>query len=79
MFHYFIKAVVCFHATLDILLIDRQTTTNLVDPYKMYCQFRDEDVDDEVIIDLPDLKGHNNWILFRDRFLSNPSKMGGSN
>ena len=53
--------------------------TNFVDPYKMYYQFHDEDVDDEVIIDLPDLKGHDNWILFRDKFLSNPSKMGGSN
>jgi len=77
--HYYIQAVTCFHVIPDISIIDRAMATSLVDPYNVYRQFRDDDADDEIIIDLPELKGHENWIQYRDKFLSNLANMVGSN
>ena len=77
--HYFIQAVTCFHIIPDIELITRDSTPDLMDSYSMFKQFKDEDADDEVIIDLPTLKGHENWVHFRDKFLSNLSNSTGSN
>ena len=73
--HYFIQAVTCFHIIPDIELITRDSTPDLMDSYSMFKQFKDEDADDEVIIDLPTLKGHENWVHFRDKFLSNLSNI----
>ena len=76
---YFIQAVTCFHIVPDISMIDRDMATNLVDPYNTYRKLRNEDAEDEIIIDLPELKGHDNWIQFRDKFMSNLSNIIGSN
>ena len=59
--------------------VTRAYATDLVDSYSMYRQFKDEDADEEVIIDLPVLKGHENWVQYRDKFLSNLSNISGSN
>ena len=45
----------------------------------MYKQFKEEDAEDEIIIDLPELKGHDNWVQYRDKFLSNLDNTSGSN
>ena len=79
MLHYFIQSVNCFHVVPDIELITRGSTTELIDSYSMFRQFKDEDADEEVIIDLPVLKGHENWVQYRDKFLSNLSNSTGSN
>ena len=34
---------------------------------------------DEIIIDLPELKGHENWVQYRDKLLSNLDNTSGSN
>ena len=77
--HYFIQAVTCFHTVPDLATIDRDEATALVDPYNAYIKFKDLDADDDVIIDLPVLKGHENWIQYRDKFMSNLTNMIGSN
>ena len=51
----------------------------LIESYRIYMEFNDEEMDDEVIIDLPELKGHDNWISFRDKFMSNLSITPDSN
>ena len=77
--HYFIQAVTCFHTVPDLATIDRDEATALVDPYNAYIKFKDLDADEDVIIDLPVLKGHENWIQYRDKFMSNLTNMTGSN
>jgi len=77
--HHYIQSVTCFHTIPDINLINRQEAMRMIDPYRLYCQFKDDDVDEEILIDLPDLKGHENWITFRDKFLSNLMNTPGSN
>ena len=77
--HFFIQAAVCFHMLPDLELIDRDRAMALIEPYRIYIKFKDEEIDDEVIIDLPELKGHENWISFRDKFMSNLSNTPGSN
>ena len=77
--HCFIQLVNCFHVVPNIELITRDSTPELIDSYSMSKQFKDEDADKEVIIDLPVLKGHENWVQYRDKFLSNLSNSTGSN
>ena len=77
--HYFIQSAVCFHMLPDITLIDRDRAMALIEPYRMYIKFKNEELDDEILIDLPELKGHENWISFRDKFMSNLSNTPGSN
>ena len=77
--HLFIQSVSCFHTIPDNSMIDRDEATGLLEAYYAYCKFREADVDEEIIIDLPDLKGHDNWIQYRDKFLSNLGNMVGSN
>lgn len=77
--HYLIQSVQCFHKLPDMALIDRQMAGNLMEPFRIYKQFRTEDADEEVLISLPDLKGHENWITYRDKFLSNLDNTAGSN
>ena len=45
----------------------------------MYKRFKDDGAEDEIIIDLPELKGHENWVQYRDKFLSNLDNTSGSN
>ena len=77
--HHYIQSVTCFHTIPDINLINRQEAMRMIDPYRLYRQFKDDDVDEEILIDLPVLKGHENWITFRDKFLSNLMNTPGSN
>ena len=77
--HYFIQTVTCFHTIPDLELVDREATNDLIDYYSMYRQFKDDDADEEIIIDLQVLKGHENWIQYRDKFISNLSNTSGSN
>ena len=77
--HHFIQAATCFHTIPDMQSVTRAYATDLVDSYTMYRQFKDEDADEEVIVDLPVLKGHENWVQYRDKFLSNLSNISGSN
>ena len=51
----------------------------MIEPYRSYKQFSTEEIDEEILITLPDLKGHENWISYRDKFLSNLQNMPGSN
>ena len=74
-----IQAAVCFHMLPDKELIDRDRAMALIEPYRIYMKFKEEEIDNEVIIDLPELKGHDNWISFRDKFTSNLSNAPGSN
>ena len=68
----------CFHTIQDVSIIDRDEATALVEFYNAYLKFRDLDANKDVIIDLSDLKEHNNWVQYRDKFLSNLSNMVGS-
>ena len=77
--HLFIQAVTCFHTVPDIAIIDRDETQNLLEAYNAYVKISETNGDDDIIIDLPELKGHENWIQYRDKFLSNISNMNGSN
>ena len=77
--HYFIQSVTCFHKIPDISIINREEAMMLVEPYNAYLNFKEIDADEDVIIDLPELKGHDNWIQYRDKFMSNLSNMVGSN
>ena len=77
--HFFIQSVTCFNTIPDVAVIDRDVATTLIEPYNAYMKFREIDADEDVIIDLPSLKGHENWIQYRDKFLSNLSNMVGSN
>ena len=77
--HYFIQAITCFHTLPDIELIDRQLAMEMIEPYRSYKQFSTEEIDEEILITLPELKGHENWISYRDKFLSNLQNMPGSN
>ena len=77
--HYFIQATTCFHTLPDIELIDRQMAMELIEPYRSYKQFSTEEVDEEILITLPELKGHENWISYRDKSLSNLQNTPGSN
>ena len=77
--HHFVQAVSCFHTMPDIDLIDRETSLSLIDPYRVYKRFETTDVDEEVLITLLELKGHENWITYRDKFLSNLGNIVGSN
>ena len=77
--HYFIQSVTCFHILPDIEIVDREMAIELIQQYREYKQFNDDDVDDEVLITLPSLKGHENWISYRDKFLSNLAITPGSN
>ena len=62
--HYFIQAAICFHMLPDMELVDRDRAMALIEPYRIYMKFKEEKIDDEVIMDLPELKGHDNWISF---------------
>ena len=77
--HHFIQSVTCFHTLPDIEIIDREMAVELIEPYREYKQFSASDPDDEVLIELPTLKGHDNWISYRDKFLSNLDITPGSN
>ena len=77
--HHFIQAVTCFHTVPDMALIDRQIAGELIEPYRTYKQFSSEEIDEEILISLPELKGHENWISYRDKFLSNLKNTPGSN
>ena len=77
--HYFIQSITCFHTLLDIEIVDHEMSIDLIEPYREYKQFSTSDPDDEVLIELPDLKGHENWISYRDKFLSNLDITPGSN
>ena len=63
----------------DMEMIDRDRAMVLIEPHCIYMKFKKEEIDDEVIIDLPELKGHDNWISFQDKFMSNLSNTPGSN
>ena len=77
--HHFIQSVTCFHTLPDIEIIYREAAIQLIEPYREYKLFSASDPDDEVLIELPDLKGHENWISYRDKFLSNLAITPGSN
>ena len=77
--HHFIQAVYCFHTIPDIKIIGREEAIELIDPYQMYKQFSEGGTDEEMLIELPDLKGHENWISYRDKFISNLHVTPGSN
>ena len=77
--HLFIQATSCFHMIPDISIIGRDEATSLIEPYNAYNKFNATDADEDIIIELPDLKGHDNWIQYRDKFLSNLNNMIGSN
>ena len=76
---HFIQLIICFHTVPDISLINRDPTTDLIESYGMCRQFKDDDTDKEIIIDLPTLKSHKIWIQYRDKFISNLSNSSGSN
>ena len=63
----------------DIDLINREISLALIEPYCVYKRFKTTKVDEEVLITLPELKGHDNWITYRDTFLSNLDNITGSN
>lgn len=69
--HHVIQAVTCFHTMPNMTLIDRQMAGDLMEPYRAHKQFSSDKIDEKVIIVLPELKGHDNWISYRDKFLSN--------
>ena len=77
--YHYVQSVTCFHTVPDIDLINRDEAMSMIDPYRMYRQFKENEVDEDILIDLPDLKGHENWITFRDKFLSNLINTPGSN
>ena len=77
--HYFIQATTCFHIVPNISTINREFSSGLTDSYSMYKRFKDEGAEDEVIINLPELKGHENWVQYRDKFISNLDNTSGSN
>ena len=77
--HHFIQAVSCFHTMANIELITRDVLMELIEPYRFYKRNKTEEADNEVLISLPDLKGHENWISYRDKFLSNLDNLPGSN
>ena len=77
--HHFVQAIYCFHTIPDIELINRERTSNLIESYRMYKQAGENEIDDEVLIDLPELKGHENWVTYRDKFISNLNLIPGSN
>ena len=77
--HHFIQAVHRFHTIPDMEAIDRERSMELIDTYRMCKEFRESEIDDEVLIELPELKGHDNWITYRDKFLSNLHITPGSN
>ena len=69
--HHCIQAVSCFHIMPNIELINREIAFKLIEPYYLYKKYKTDEIDDRVLITLPDLKGHENWISYRDKFLSN--------
>ena len=77
--HHFIQAVSCFHTMANIELITRDVLMELIEPYRFYKRNKTEEADNEVLISLPDLKGHKNWISYWDKFLSNLDNLPGSN
>ena len=77
--HFYIQSITSFHTIPDISVIDRDEATVLVEAYNAYLKFWDIDADEDVIINLLDLKGHDNWIQYCDKFLSNLSNMVGTN
>ena len=58
--HYFVQSVTCFHTLPNIEIIDREMSVELIQTYREYKQFSTEEVDDEVLISLPTLKGYEN-------------------
>ena len=53
--HMFIQAATCFHTVPDISIIDRDETAGFLEAYHAYNKFCESDVDEDIIIDLPDL------------------------
>ena len=73
--HYFIQTVTCFHAIPDMAQIDRDLSSELIEIYRTYKKFNTEEPDDEILITLPELKGHDNWkFMFLCKIIENASQ-----
>ena len=77
LFHY-VQAVGCMHCVPNLENIDINACSDLIQAYDAYQKRKSSDGDDDAIIELPELKGHSNWITYRDKFLSNLTNTIGS-
>ena len=50
--HFFIQSVTCFHTIPDVAIIDRDVATTLIEPYNAYRKFRENDADEDAIIEI---------------------------
>ncbi len=60
LFH-FVQAVGCIHCVPNIDNVDIDACSDFIHAYDAYLKRKQADGDEEVLIDLPELKGHTNW------------------
>ena len=77
LFH-FTQAVRCFHSIPNTVNINEDSCGALIAVYEAHTSRKDFDGDEDGIIELPDLKGHANWTVYRDKFESNLANMMGT-
>ena len=73
--HYYNVTVNLFHSIPDLMRVDSAAASTY---YRHYKSFTQEVTDESDEITLPTLKGHSNWIDFRDKFLMKLSKGKGT-
>ena len=73
--HYFNISVNLFHTIPDLMSVDSASASNYYRHYKSHTQ-EVTDESDEII--LPTLKGHSNWIDYRDKFMMKLAKGKGA-
>lgn len=76
--YHFVQAVGCMHCIPNIANITVDACLDLIQAYDAYQKRITTDGDDEVLIELPELKGHANWTTYRDKFISNLGNINGS-
>ena len=67
---YFNHCVNSLHIVPDVLQVDSDFLQDNYDHYKQLIADQDNDDDDAEDIDLPKLKGHENWVQWRDAFIA---------
>ena len=75
---FFTQAVNCFHHIPDLDLVEVDSVTEFCKVYDAFLTLKNNKDSDDATIELPTLKGHENWITWRDKFSSNLEYMIGT-
>ncbi len=62
----------------DMDNIDVDVCPELIQAFEAHQKRKNQDGDEELLIELPELKGHSNWTAYRDKFVANLAVINGS-